>query len=122
MTRCIPTFYQLYFYLRGRETFPFLFLPPCILFSSGSSFYLLLSVPRLVPLFRIQDAVSKSNYYGGTLGVETGRTGQRGREYMSIRGRIAPPPLLLKTPDQRKDQCTLKYSVVYVEYLLFILL
>jgi hypothetical protein len=55
-------------YLRERKNFSFLILLPflSILFSSGSS-YFLLSASRLVPLFRIQDAVSKSNYYGRTL-------------------------------------------------------
>ena len=74
-----------------------------ILFSSGSSFYFLLSVSRLVPLFRIQDAVSKSNYYGGTLGCGEGRMGRGGLEYMSIRGRMEGPPLRFQTSGKRKD-------------------
>ena len=74
-----------------------------ILFSSGSSFYFLLSVSRLVPLFRIQDAVSKSNYYGGTLGCGEGRMGRGGLEYMSIRGRMEGPPFRFQTSGKRKD-------------------
>jgi hypothetical protein len=90
-----------------------------ILFSSGSSFYFLLSVSRLVPLFRIQDAVSKSNYYGGTLGCGKGRMGRAGWEYMSIRGRMVAPLFVLRR--QGNEKTTVIQQIVQPKESIFVL-
>lgn len=55
-----------------------------------------------MPLFRIQDAVSKSNYYGGTSGCGEGRMALGGLEYMSIRGRMEGPPFVFRRQGNEK--------------------